>query len=121
MKVVRGVATVYKALDGNFKSPRKFDYTPGTKPMAPDWDGGDVECGNGLHFSPSPRMAREFAPEATKYCACPVALKDMAVHPDGSYPHKCKAKGCCGPVKECDEDGEPIVPAKKSPRKRKVA
>ena len=43
---------------------------------------------------------------------CPVALKDIAVHPSGRYPEKVKAKGCCGPVYEVDEDGKPVSSSK---------
>ena len=34
-----------------------------------------------------------------------VALKDIAVHPNGDYPEKVKARGCCAPVWEVDENG----------------
>ncbi len=107
--VTDGVALLYKGLDANFKAERNaFDYTPGTIPVAPDWDGGTNECGGGLHFSPSPAMTREFAQNAVKYVACPVALKDIAVHPDGDYPQKVKARGCCAPVYEVDIHGRRI-------------
>jgi len=100
-----GVAILYKALDKNFKSSRDFDYSPGTVPVAPDWDGGRAECGGGLHFSPRPFMALAFMPDAGTFVACPVAMSDISVHPNGSFPEKIKAKGCCGPVWECDIDG----------------
>lgn len=29
--------------------------------------------------------------------------------PDARYPTKVKAKGCCAPVFECDDDGEPVA------------
>ncbi|MEN6532151.1 MAG: hypothetical protein ABFD89_00715 [Bryobacteraceae bacterium] len=106
VKVVRGIATLYKALDADYKSPRAFAYLPGTTPAAPDWDGGKAECGGGLHFSPSPAMALEFYPGAVKFAACPVRLKDIAIHPDGDYPRKCKASGICKPIYEVDREGE---------------
>lgn len=81
---------------------------PRSVPAAPDWDGGNRECGGGLHFSPHPRMTSEFHSEAKHFLACPVALADMAVHPDGQYPQKCKAAKCCAPVYEVDIDGRPI-------------
>ena len=40
--------------------------------------------------------------------ACPVALKDIAVHPDGDYPQKVKARGCCAPVWEVDRNGKEL-------------
>jgi hypothetical protein len=108
VKVVDGIATLFKALDNDFKSPRGMLYVPGTIPSAPDWDGGDAECGGGLHFSPTPAMAMEFAPEAKRFTGCPVALTDISVHPDGDFPQKIKARRCCGPVWECDRDGKPV-------------
>ena len=109
VKHTDGIAIVYKAVDSSYVSPKGGNYKPGTIPMAPDWDGGKKECGGGLHFSPCPAMARAFNPNATRYLACPVALADIAVHPDGDYPEKIKARGCCAPVYEVDEDGETIA------------
>jgi hypothetical protein len=111
VRVKDGVATLYKGLAEDFTaSPThgSFLYKPGTKPVAPDWDGGNQECGRGLHFSPHPKMTLEFRSDAKKFVACPVALKDIAVHPDGTYPQKCKARGCCAPIWECDINGNRI-------------
>ena len=92
-----GVATVYKGVDINFRSPRGGDYTPGSAPVAPDWDGGDRECGGGLHFSPHPRMTREFANDAARFVACQVALVDMRAPLAGDeYPQKIKARAAGG-------------------------
>jgi hypothetical protein len=104
--VLDGVATLYKGVAADFRSAHGGDYAPGTIPLADDWDGGKRECGGGLHFSPHPFMTREFcAPE--KFVACPVALADMRAPADGdAYPSKIKARGCCAPVWECDEDGK---------------
>jgi hypothetical protein len=83
--------TLYKALDKDFCSRwRNFCYLPGTTVEAPDWD-PNIECGGGLHFSPSPRMAKEFNPAATKFVACKVKLSEVLVHPEGVYPEKVKA------------------------------
>ena len=87
---------------------------PGSAPLAPDWDGGEQECGKGLHFSPVPQMTLEFTKNAEKFVACPVALLDMAVHADGIYPQKVKARGCCGPVYEVDIDGVAVMAEKDS-------
>ena len=108
VQVIDGVAMLYKGLDVNFKSPYGTSYQPGETPIAHDWDGGKEECGGGLHFSPRPFMTLEFNPSATKFCACPVALTDIVVHPHGSSPQKVKARGCCVPVMECDVDGNLI-------------
>jgi len=105
------VATLYKALDDKFCAHyNHFPYTPGTEPQAPDWDGGAVECGGGLHFSPTPGHARGFFPEAKRYVACPVRLADIITSPDGMYPAKVKAPGVCGPVYEVDRHGERVEP-----------
>ncbi|MFO0919463.1 MAG: hypothetical protein U0872_14280 [Planctomycetaceae bacterium] len=67
-----------------------MSYTPGSVPVAPDWDGGEKECGGGLHFSPHPVMTEEFISDPKRFCACPVLLSDIAVHPDGYSPQKVK-------------------------------
>ena len=110
VKVTDGVAILFKGVNDQFMSPKGGNYTPGTVPVAADWDGGKKECGGGLHFSPHPLMTREFIPSPMHYIACPVALADIAVHPDGDYPHKIKARGCVAPVWECDIDGNRIEP-----------
>ena len=107
-----GVALVYKGLSDDFTSTNGFAYLPGTVPVAPDWDGGQDECGRGLHFSPSPAMTLQFHECATRFVACPVALADMRAPRSGdAHPEKIKARGCCGPVVEVDRFGEPVVPA----------
>jgi hypothetical protein len=109
IKPNRGIVVLFKAVDSNYKANyNQFDYTPGTKPTAPDWDGGITECGGGLHFSPTPWMALQFNSSATKFVACPIKLSDIVVHPNGQYPEKVKAKGCCKPCYECDIDGNPV-------------
>ncbi len=104
-----GVAVMYKAVNDDFDSPYGMSYKPGTVPVAPDWDEGKAECGGGIHVSPRPFMALAFHGEATKFVGCPVKLEEVAVHPDGHYPEKVKAKGCCAPVFEVDIDGEPLL------------
>ena len=103
-----GVMTLYKAVDGQYQSRHGGDYTPGTTPVAEDWDGGEAECGGGLHFSPHPKLAEAFGPPNPTYIACPVAVDDAAVHQWGHMSEKIKARGCCGPVWECDREGNPV-------------
>jgi hypothetical protein len=110
LEVKDGAVILYKALGQDFHSPRRGLYLPGTTPRAPDWDGGKAECGGGFHFSPCPSMAMAFNADAKRFAACPVALSEIAVHPDGDYPDKVKAAGCCGPVAECDRYGK-LIPA----------
>jgi len=110
--VAEGVATLYKAVDEDYSTGNArlggIFYRPGTAPVAPDWDGGVRERGGGLHFAPRPEMAMTFNVGATKFVACPVALKDFSVQPDAEYPDKIKASGCCGPVYEVDRRGNPV-------------
>jgi hypothetical protein len=109
VKVTKTVAIVFKGVNDDWKSPRGADYTPGTSPIAEDWDGGKQECGKGLHFSPCPSMTLEFHSTAKKFVACPIKLKDIAVHPEGSYPQKIKAKGVTGgKCYEVDREGNAI-------------
>jgi hypothetical protein len=112
VKVERGFAFLYKAVNDDYKSPRGTSYMPGTCPEAPDWDGGVRECGGGLHFSPSPRMAMEFHSEAKRFLICPVKLTEMAVHFDGNSPQKCKAKRVAKPTQEVDINGNLIIAKK---------
>ena len=106
VEVKGGVATLYKGVNNEFMSDRGYCYTPGTVPVAPDWDGGECECGGGLHYSPTPQMTLEFASSATKWVACPVALSDMRSPRQGDdYHSKIKARGSCAPVWEVTRKG----------------
>jgi hypothetical protein len=110
VSVIRGIAIVYKAVNEDFSSERDatFKYVPGTTPKADMFDAND-ECGPGLHFSPSPKMAKfHFHNGAKKFVACPVLLSEMVVHLDGNYPHKCKAPHLAKPCWEVDENGDKI-------------
>ncbi len=101
-----GVVVLFKTVRKDWRSGHGFDYTPGTIPVASDWDGGKRECGGGLHFSPRPWMARQFDSEATLFVGCPVRLEDIRPpREDDAYPAKVKAQGCCGPLFQVDEDG----------------
>lgn len=107
VKVEDGKALLFKGVKSDFKSERGGNYTPGTTPICDEWDGGERECGEGYHVSPSPVMTKEFCtPE--KFIAGWVNLADMAVHPNGDYPQKCKIHRYAGPVWECDIDGNPV-------------
>jgi hypothetical protein len=108
VEVRGGMALVGKIVGDGYVSKRGYEYPIGGKPLAVDWDGGEKECGGGLHFSPVPEMAREFDPTGEHRLICPVALTDMAVHPDGEYPQKCKARAVASPLWEVDARGEPI-------------
>jgi hypothetical protein len=108
VEVDKGVAILYKAVDQDFNSYHGTSYRPGTEPYAPDWDGGERECGGGLHFSPRPTFALPRPDDSMRFVACPVRVADMVVHPQGDYPDQVKAPGVCGPVYEVHEDGTPV-------------
>jgi hypothetical protein len=101
-----GVATLFKAVDGEFRSRFGMSYAPGSEPQAADWDGGEAHCGGGLHFSPSPAVALQYEPRAKRWVACPVRLADMALVGDQPFEAKVKARGVCAPVYEVDQWGE---------------
>jgi hypothetical protein len=109
--VERETVTLYKALNANLEAPYNgFRYELGTKPQAPDWDGGKAECGGGLHFSPAPALALQWYSERdVRFVACPVRLKDIVVHENPQYPSKVKAPGVYGPVYEVDRHGERMM------------
>ena len=109
-QITEGVAIVYKAVRGDLRSARGFQYALGATAEAADWDDGRVECGGGLHFSPTPLHALSFDSAATRFLACPVALADMrAPHALDQYPEKIKARRICGPIYEVDRYGKPVV------------
>jgi len=105
-----GTVILFKAVRQDFRSEMGEDYSPGLVPRASDWDGGEAECGGGLHFCPHPALALTFDTKATRFVACPVALSDIAVHEKPTYPSKVKAAGCCAPTWECDRFGRPVAP-----------
>jgi hypothetical protein len=115
VKVHAGVAILFKAVTQQYKPPchqgSTVVYTPGTTPVAPDWDGGNRECGGGLHFSPNIPATRKFHSDNPRWVACPVALEGLCVHPNGDHPDKVKARGCAAPVWEVDRDGDPVAGA----------
>ena len=101
-----GVATVYKAVDDTYQSGYGFDYTPGTKPVAPDWRDNN-ECGEGLHFSPSPTQALAYHnADTVRFLAVGVKVDDLRPIPGGTA--KCKAPRVVRACVEVDIDGNPI-------------
>jgi hypothetical protein len=108
VEVQDGVAVLFKAVEDDFSTYHRGSYVPGTEPSAADWDGGALECGAGLHFSPRPTFALLHPDDRVRFVACPVRLEDIAVHPQGVYPDKVKARAVCAPVYEVHEDGTPV-------------
>jgi len=106
-----GVVVLYKSVNGDYSSGHDgaVFYKPGTKPKAPDWDGGDAECGGGLHFSPTPMLALDFySPNDGRLVGCPVRVSEIVVHGDAECLQKVKAPRCCGKVFECDRNGRRV-------------
>ena len=108
VEVRNGIATLFKAVDRDFNSYHGMSYAPGSQPRAPDWDGGERECGGGIHLSPDPALAVPRTYGATRFVACPVRLAEIVTHPGGDYPDTVKAPGVCAPVYEVDEQGRTI-------------
>lgn len=108
VEVNDGVAILFKAVDEDFNSYHGMSYRPGTEPFAPDWDGGEQECGGGLHFSPRPTFALARPDDSMRFVACPVRLEEIVVYPRGDYPDQVKAPRVAAPVYEVHEDGTPV-------------
>jgi hypothetical protein len=103
-----GVAVLYKAVDDDFVSHHGTSYRPGTEPRATDWDGGQAECGGGLHLAPRPGLALPRSYGARRFVACPVRVADIAIHANGLYLGTAKVPEVCAPVYEVDALGQPV-------------
>jgi hypothetical protein len=104
IKVSRGIATLYKAVNDDWLSGYKTSYAPRTKPEAPDWE-PDGQCGGGLHFCAHPVVAADYQSGATKYLACPVRLDEVSVIDSQKVKAKrVVGKGCV----EVDRYGVPV-------------
>jgi len=109
----RGIVTLYKAVDDQYRSRWVRDgmrvaYMPGSMPEAPDFDPAPRDCGAGLHACVSPALARDYYPEATHYVAIPVRVSDLGYpDPDGDL-NKIRFRRAAKPVYEVDIHGEPV-------------
>ena len=99
-----GEAVVYKAVDDNWQANygAAFTYAPGVEVVAPDYDSGRA-CGQGLHFGATPRQARKYRPEATRFVACAVPVDSIVPLGD-----KIKARSC-RVLFEVDIDGTRVT------------
>ena len=69
----------------------KIKYKIGTIVTAPDWNPDPtLECGGGLHVSPSISDCKRF--NNGRYLKCSVNVKDIVVHPKPLYPYKVRCK-----------------------------
>ena len=104
VKVSRGWATVFKAVDADLKSGYSFAYPIGEEVAAPDWSPAE-RCGGGLHFSPRPFMAIAYAPTATRFLAVRVKVSECVLLGDKIKAPRCKVTG------EVNEDGDALAEA----------
>ncbi|HEY9417912.1 MAG TPA: hypothetical protein VIQ30_24395 [Pseudonocardia sp.] len=97
--------TVYKAVRDDLRSAHGALYTIGAEVSCDDWRDTN-ECGNGLHFSPSPGQAKDYDERATRFLECTVKLSDLRPLTD-SGTAKAKAPRV-SVVREVDIAGRPI-------------
>jgi hypothetical protein len=74
----------------------KIKYEIGKTVKAPDWDKNlNVECGGGLHLSPSVEICKNFNKSNNGHALrCEVLISDIVVHPTPQYPNKIRCKKC---------------------------
>jgi hypothetical protein len=98
--------TVYKAVRADLKSAHGALYEIGSEVSCDDWRDTD-ECGNGLHFSPSPAQASDYDSQATRWLECTVALSDLRPLTGGGAA-KAKAPRAMV-IREVDIAGRPLA------------
>ena len=101
-----GVATLYKAVRGDYTSAWGVAYKPGTKPSADDWR-DDTDCGGGLHFSPTPWQASAHDRRATRWLKVGVRVDELRPIPGRAA--KCKAPRVVRACVEVDIDGNEVA------------
>jgi len=97
--------TVFKAVRDDYRSAHGALYTVGTEVTCDDWRDTN-ECGNGLHFSPSPAQASSYDYAATRFLECTIKLSDLRPLTD-SGTAKCKTNRAFV-VREVDIAGRPV-------------
>ena len=106
VKVSRGIATLYKAVNDKWTTDRNTDYSPGSKPSCDDFSDIDC-CGGGLHFGPTPRHARTYFTSATKFLAVGVRVSEL--RPITGDTAKAKAPRVVRACVEVDIDGKEVA------------
>ena len=106
VRVVKGVATLYKAVADDWTTPYSaragIAYAPGATVEAPDWE-PTPSCGAGLHAVPHTVDGLAYYPEATRYVAVTAPLDSLVVIDDD------KVKAPRLTVKgEVTADGRPV-------------
>jgi len=101
---------LYKSVQENNTAAHdgKTKYIIGKETVAVDWDAkANIECGKGLHLSPSIQQAITFH-DSGNYLACRVNIKDIAPLPAfAQYPDKIRVRACI-PVYKVDKEGNRI-------------
>jgi hypothetical protein len=108
VKVERGIATLYKAVNEKWTTSRRVDYSPGSLPTCDDWSDTN-ECGGGLHFGPTPFHALAYHPEATKFVAVGVRVSELRPITKEGGTAKAKAKRVVRACVEVDIDGKEVA------------
>lgn len=99
----KGTVIMFKAVHDDLVSDHGARYSIGATVAADDY-APTRQCGEGLHFSPTPRMARSYSGSATRFLACAVDRRTMIVLDD-----KVKARSC-RVLHEVDEGGNRLQP-----------
>jgi hypothetical protein len=87
---VDGRVTVYKAVNSELVSGHGTKYPIGEEVGCPDFR-AESRCGNGLHFSPRPFMAKRYQYGSdTRFLECTIAADTLVPLGDD----KCKAPSC---------------------------
>ena len=113
VEVKRGIAVVYKSVDEDWHASNALpdgtmpDYSPGSKPEAPDFDPAPRDCGKGLHACARPSAALTYH-SGPKFVAIPVRVKDMGAPAPGGDTRKIRFKCAAQPIYEVDIYGEVV-------------
>lgn len=99
-----GYAVLYKAVDQDWHGTygNTWTYSPGATVTADDYD-PTPSCGGGLHLGVTPRHARAYHQDATRYVACKVKVAELIPLDD-----KCKVRSV-QVLHEVTIDGDNVV------------
>lgn len=106
------IVLVYKCVDHNYMSNFRTSYLPGSIPSCDDFKPQKF-CGNGLHFSLTPKHASYHVSSNInkRFMCCPVYAHEICVIGDYSsaFPYyKIKVPRCAAPIWEVDIQGNPV-------------
>jgi hypothetical protein len=107
--VKRGVASLFKALDGDLcagHSYTKTRYEVGKRVTAADWR-DDGRCGGGLHLGPTTSHATEYRSDAERWVRVEAKVADLRPIVGGTAKAKVKT---CKVVAEVDRWGAEVKP-----------